>query len=75
MIGTAITIPFVGRFVDRLGPRVVMFCVAVTYALSLFLISFCTSPILIGFLFLTVRISMASLQLLAQNVINQWYAH
>lgn len=66
MLATAIALPFVGRSVDRFGPRRVMFVVTVGYATALLTLSFVHSLWHIFLSFTLLRICMASTQLIAQ---------
>ena len=77
MVGTlcaGLTMPFVGRQIDRRGPRVIVGVVTVFFALALLYMSLVRNAWMLGFGFLLIRmLGQGSMSIVSGNVLNQWW--
>jgi len=70
----ALTVPFIGRFLDRFGGRVMLTAVAIAFGLTAVLIGTVTSPIHLFLGILAIRaLGQASLQLIATTLVAMWF--
>lgn len=73
LIGAA-ALPFVGRRIDQLGPRVVVVAVATLFGLACIFMGVVSSGLLLLIGFVLIRmLGQGSLGLVSTNVINQWW--
>jgi sugar phosphate permease len=73
LIGAA-ALPFVGRRIDQLGPRVVVVAVAILFGLACIFMGVVSSGLLLLIGFVLIRmLGQGSLGLVSTNVINQWW--
>ena len=76
-IGTLVasfTMPFVGRQIDRLGPRVMVGIITVLFALSCVYMGFVQNAVMLGIGFVLLRtLGQCSLSIVSTNVINRWW--
>ena len=76
-IGTltgAAALPFVGRRIDQLGPRVVVVVVAILFGLACIFLGAVSSGLMLLFGFVLIRmLGQGSLGLVSTYVINQWW--
>ena len=76
-VGTLIAsfaLPFVGRQIDRRGPRQVMTAVIIVFGLVCVYMGFVTSALMVGLGFIGLRmLGQGSLSLVSRYIINQWW--
>ena len=76
-IGTmtaALTLPFVGRQLDRRGPRVMVGIVTALFALACIYMSVVQNAVMLGIGFLLLRaLGQGSLSMVSGNVISNWW--
>jgi sugar phosphate permease len=66
--------PFVGRQIDKRGPRVVVGVVAVLFALACVYMSFVQSAVMLGIGFFFIRmLGQGSMSIVSGNILNQWW--
>ncbi len=67
-------LPFVGRQIDRRGPRLMVVVVAILFGLACIYLGFVWNALTLGIGFIAIRmLGQGSLSLVSQNVINQWW--
>jgi|SRR5690625_3872219 len=68
------SLPFVGRFIDRRGPRLSVGLIAAGFALSCLFISGVRSLAMLALAFVLIRgLGQGSLSLVSQHVVNLWF--
>jgi len=73
-LGAGLTMPYVGRQIDKRGPRVVVSAVTVLFALALLYMSLVRNAWMLGFGFLLIRmLGQGSMSIVSGNVLNQWW--
>ncbi len=76
-IGTltaSLTLPFVGRQIDKRGPRIMVGIISILFALACFYMSFVQNAIMLGFGFVFMRmLGQGSLNITSGIIINQWW--
>lgn len=77
MVGTltaGMTMPFVGRQIDKRGPRVVVGVVTVLFALACVYMSTVQNAVMLGIGFLFMRmLGQGSMTIVSSNILNQWW--
>ncbi len=77
MMGTltaGLTMPFIGRQIDKRGPRVVVGVVTVLFALACVYMGFVQNVVMLGIGFLLIRmLGQGSMSIVSGNVLNQWW--
>lgn len=77
MVGTltaGLTMPFVGRQIDKQGPRAVIGVVTVLFALACVYMSFVQNVMMLGIGFLFIRmLGQGSMTIVSGNILNQWW--
>jgi sugar phosphate permease len=77
MMGTlaaSLTMPFVGRQIDRRGPRVVVGVITPLFALACVYMGFVQNTVMLGIGFLFIRmLGQGSLCIVSGNILNQWW--
>lgn len=77
MMGTltaGLTMPFVGRQIDRRGPRAVVGVVTVLFALACVYMSLVQNAVMLGVGFLFIRmLGQGSMTIVSSNILNQWW--
>lgn len=67
-------LPFVGRQIDRRGPRVMVLLISIAFGLACIYMGFVQNAIMLGLGFVAIRmLGQGSLSVVSQNVINQWW--
>ena len=67
-------LPFVGRQIDRRGPRFMVFVISVGFGFACIFMGFVQNAIMLGVGFMAIRmLGQGSLSVVSQNVINQWW--
>ena len=67
-------LPYIGRLVDRFGPRAIVIATTIIAILSCFFMSIVQNAIMLTIAFILLRLfNHGSLTLVSQNVINQWW--
>lgn len=70
----SLALPFIGRWIDVKGPRFMMVTISLLLGLACIYMGFVQGAIMLIFGFLTIRMfGQASLTLVVQNTINQWW--
>lgn len=76
-IGTlagSFALPFIGRQIDRRGPRLMVGLIAGGFGLACIYMGFVWNALMLGLGFVAIRmLGQGSLALVSQNVINQWW--
>lgn len=77
MVGTLIgsfALPFVGRQIDKRGPRLMVLLISIAFGLACIYMGFVQNAIMLGVGFVAIRmLGQGSLSIVSQNVINQWW--
>ncbi len=77
MIGTltaSLALPFVGRQIDKRGPRIMVGIVSVLFAIACFYMSFVQNVVMLGIGFVFMRmLGQGSLNIVSGVIINQWW--
>ena len=77
MLGTltaGLTAPFVGRQIDKRGPKVVVGVTTVLLTLACFYMSTVQNAVMLGFGFFFIRmLGQGSLNIVSGNILNQWW--
>ncbi len=70
----AVTLPYVGKLIDRFGGRGVGLATGIVFALSLILLSMAASPLVLLLLFILMRgLGLGPLHITHSTVIAQWF--
>jgi MFS transporter, OFA family, oxalate/formate antiporter len=70
----AATLPFIGRFIDRRGPRIAVVLVSAAFALACVAMGFVTGLVTLALGFLAIRaLGQGALSLASVHVINIWF--
>lgn len=76
-VGTLVasfTMPFVGRQIDRHGPRVMVGVITVFFAIACVYMGFVQNAVMLGVGFVLIRmLGHCSLSMVSTNVINRWW--
>jgi sugar phosphate permease len=76
-IGTLVgsfALPFLGRSIDRYGPRRMVVIIALVFGLACMYMGTVQNALMLGFGFVAIRMfGQGGLGLVSQNVINQWW--
>ncbi|MCA9920292.1 MAG: MFS transporter [Anaerolineales bacterium] len=76
-IGTltgSFALPFVGRQIDKRGPRLMVLLISVSFGLACIYMGFVQNALMLGLGFVAIRmLGQGSLSVVSQNVINQWW--
>jgi MFS transporter, OFA family, oxalate/formate antiporter len=73
-LGGSLSLPFVGRQIDRRGPRIVVGVVTVAFGLACLYMGSVRNAIMLGLGFLLLRmLGQGSLSMVSSNVINRWW--
>ncbi|MBF2014930.1 MAG: MFS transporter [Rivularia sp. T60_A2020_040] len=73
-LGGSFTLPFIGRFIDRKGPRYAVIAIALLFALACVGMGFVQGLITLGLGFIAIRgLGQGALGLVSVNVINLWF--
>jgi MFS transporter, OFA family, oxalate/formate antiporter len=77
MLGTltgSFSLPFIGRFIDRKGPRMAVIMIASLFALACVGMGLVQGLVTLGLAFIAIRgLGQGSLGLVSTNVINLWF--
>ncbi len=77
MVGTltgSFALPFVGRQIDRRGPRLMVVFISIAFGLACIYMGFVQNAVMLGIGFMAIRmLGQGSLSIVSQNVINQWW--
>ena len=67
-------LPFVGRQIDRRGPRVMVVVISILFGLACIYMGFVTNAVMLGIGFIAIRMmGQGSLGIVSQNVVNRWW--
>ena len=67
-------LPFVGRQIDKRGPRIMVLLISVGFGLACIYMGFVQNAVMLGLGFVAIRmLGQGSLSVVSQNVINQWW--
>ncbi|MCP4357228.1 MAG: MFS transporter [Chloroflexi bacterium] len=67
-------LPFVGRQIDRRGPRLMVLLISIAFGLACIYMGFVHNAFMLGVGFVAIRmLGQGSLSIVSQNVINQWW--
>ena len=67
-------LPFVGRQIDRRGPRLMVVLISIAFGLACIYMGFVQNAIMLGLGFVAIRmLGQGSLSVVSQIVINQWW--
>jgi sugar phosphate permease len=67
-------LPFVGRQIDRRGPRLMVVLISIGFGLACIYMGFVQNAIMLGLGFVAIRmLGQGSLSVVSQNAINQWW--
>jgi sugar phosphate permease len=70
----SMTLPFVGRQIDRRGPRLMVGIISVLFAVACFYMSFIQNAVMLGAGFVFMRmLGQGSLNITSGIIINQWW--
>ena len=70
----SLTLPWVGWQIDRRGPRRMVVVIALLFGLACIFMGFVRNAVMLGLGFFAIRmLGQGSLELVCQNVINQWW--
>ena len=70
----ALALPFVGRQIDRRGPRTMVGAITALFALSCVYVGFVQNALMLGIGFVLIRmLGQGSLGLVCSNVVNRWW--
>jgi len=70
----ALALPFVGRQIDRRGPRVVVGVTVVLLAVACIYMRFVNGAVMLGIGFVLLRmLGQGSLSMVSTNIVNQWW--
>ena len=70
----SMTLPFVGRQIDKRGPRIMVGIISFLFALACFYMSFVQNSIMLGIGFVFMRmLGQGSLSIVSRIIINQWW--
>ncbi len=76
-IGTltgSFALPFVGRQIDKRGPRIMVLIISIAFGLACIYMGFVQNGFMLGAGFVAIRmLGQGSLSVVSQNVINQWW--
>ena len=73
-LGASLSLPFVGRQIDRRGPRIVVGVVTVAFGLACLYMGSVRNAVMLGLGFLLLRmLGQGSLSMVSSNVINRWW--
>jgi MFS transporter, OFA family, oxalate/formate antiporter len=67
-------LPFVGRQIDKRGPRLMVLLISIAFGLACIYMGFVQNAIMLGLGFVAIRmLGQGSLSVVSQNAINQWW--
>jgi sugar phosphate permease len=73
-LGGSLALPFVGRQVDRRGPRLMVGVITALFSLSCIYMGFVQGAVMLGIGFTLIRmLGQGSLGLVCSNVVNRWW--
>lgn len=73
-LGGSLSLPFIGRFIDRRGPRLAVVAIAGLFALACVWMGLARGLLMLGVGFLAIRgLGQGSLSLVSTHVINLWF--
>lgn len=71
---SSLTLPWIGRQIDRRGTRLMIFVTSILFGLASIYMGFVRNALMLGIGFLLVRmLGQGSLSLVCSNAINQWW--
>jgi sugar phosphate permease len=73
-LGGSVFLPFIGRFIDRRGPRLTVILIAGALAVACVFMGFIQGLVMLFFGFMMIRsLGQGSLSLVSQHVVNLWF--
>lgn len=73
-LGGSFALPFIGRQIDRRGPRTMVLFIAVAFGLACIYMGWIASALMLAFGFIAIRmLGQGALSLVSQYTINQWW--